>query len=114
MSYSMTGIGRASGVIKDPPIKFDVEIKSYNHRFLEISIKAPNALLSFEDEIRRYIQSSISRGHIVVVIQQDRDILPNKIEVDRPLLEAYLRLTDELRSFRWFFADEEEGGRKYC
>lgn len=97
MPYSMTGIGRATGVMKEPPIKFDVEIKAYNHRFLEISIRTPNALLPFESEIRRCVQTKVSRGHIIVVIQQDRDIFPTKVEIDRPLLDAYLQLADELR-----------------
>lgn len=98
MAYSMTGIGRASGDLKDPPLKFDVEIRSYNHRFLDISIKLPNCLLPCETEIRRAVQSRLTRGHIVVVIQQDREIMPAKIEVDKHLLEAYLKLADELRT----------------
>lgn len=98
MAYSMTGIGRSSGDLKDPLIKFDVEIRSYNHRFLDVSIKCPNSLLPFETEIRRDVQSKITRGHIVVVIQQDREIMPTKIEVDKALLEAYLKLAGELRS----------------
>ncbi len=97
MAYSMTGIGRAGGEIKKPPIKFDVEIKSYNHRFLEISIKIPNSLLPFEDEIRKSVQKRVSRGHVVVIVQQDREILPCKVEVDRQLLDAYLKLIEELK-----------------
>lgn len=97
MAYSMTGIGRASGDLKDPPLKFDVEIRSYNHRFLDMSIKLPNCLLPCEAEIRRAVQSRVTRGHIVVVIQQDREITPTKIEVDKHLLDAYLKLADELR-----------------
>lgn len=97
MPYSMTGIGRATGAIKDPPIKFDVEIKSYNHRFLDISIRCPNTLLPFENEIRRSIQAKVSRGHIIVVVQQDRDIFPTTVDVDKPLLDAYLGLADQLK-----------------
>jgi uncharacterized protein (TIGR00255 family) len=97
VAYSMTGIGRASGDLKDPLMKFDVEIRSYNHRFLDISIKLPNCLLPCETEIRREVQSLVTRGHVVVVIQQDRDVLPTKIEVDRTLLKSYLKLADELR-----------------
>jgi len=96
MPYSMTGIGRASGELDAPVIKFDVEIKSYNHRFLEISIKAPNAFAPFEEEIRKIVQEKVSRGHVIVVIQQDREILGAKFEVDRPLLDAYLSLAKEL------------------
>ncbi|UCG31426.1 MAG: YicC family protein [candidate division WOR-3 bacterium] len=98
MAYSMTGIGRASGDLKDPPLKFDVEIRSYNHRFLDMSIKLPNCLLPCETEIRREVQSRLTRGHIVVVIQQDREIIPTKIEVDKNLLDAHMKLAEELRA----------------
>lgn len=98
MAYSMTGIGRASGDLREPVLKFDVEIRSYNHRFLDISIKLPNCLAPCETEIRRDVQTRLTRGHIVVVIQQDREIIPTKIEVDKNLLEAYLKLSEELRS----------------
>ncbi|UCF69749.1 MAG: YicC family protein [candidate division WOR-3 bacterium] len=97
MAYSMTGIGRASGDIKDPLMKFDVEIRSYNHRFLDISIKLPSCLQPCETDIRREVQSVVTRGHVVVVIQQDREVLATKIEVDRTLLKSYLKLADELR-----------------
>ncbi|MGB3341927.1 MAG: YicC/YloC family endoribonuclease [bacterium] len=96
MPYSMTGMGRASGIIRKPLIKFDVEIKSYNHRFLEISVKCPSTLLPFEDEIRRCIQKKVTRGHIVVFIQQDREILDTKVELDESLLRAYMAIVDKL------------------
>lgn len=97
MPYSMTGMGRASGTIRKPPIKFDVEIKSYNHRFLEISVKCPNCFLPFEDDIRRSVQNKVNRGHIIVLVQQDREILPSTVEIDKPLLSAYLGLVNELK-----------------
>jgi uncharacterized protein (TIGR00255 family) len=97
MAYSMTGMGKASGEIKDPPLKIDVEIKSYNHRFLEISVKCPAHFAPFEDEIRRFVQQRVSRGHIVVIVQQDRELMSTTIEVDKPLLQAYLTLINELK-----------------
>ncbi len=97
MPFSMTGIGRASGKIKDPPIRFDVEIRSYNHRFLDISLKLPNSFAPFEDEIRKILQENICRGHIVVVVQQDREILGNRFEVDKELLDAYLTVAREIK-----------------
>lgn len=98
MAYSMTGIGRASGDLRQPLIKFDVEIRSYNHRFLDISVKIPSCLQAFESEIRSEVQARVTRGHIVVVIQQDREIMPTKIEIDKPLLATYLKLASELRT----------------
>jgi len=97
MPYSMTGIGRASGTIRKPLIKFDIEIKSYNHRFLEISVKCPSTLLPFEDEIRSCIQKKVTRGHIVVLIQQDREILDATVEIDETLLRAYMKVVDKLK-----------------
>lgn len=97
MPHSMTGMGRASNSIAKPPIKFDVEIKSYNHRFLEISVKCPNMLLPFEDEIRKLVQNKVTRGHVVVVIQQDRDIASSSVEIDEVLLRTYLKIVEELK-----------------
>lgn len=97
MPYSMTGIGRASGQIKNPPIKFDVEIRSYNHRFLDISLKLPNSFSHFEDEIKKILQENICRGHIVVIVQQDREILGNKFDMDKDLLCAYLTVAREIK-----------------
>lgn len=97
MLYSMTGIGRASGEIKKPPIKFDVEIRSYNHRFLDISLKLPSSFVPFEEEIKKLLQENICRGHIVVVIQQNREILGNRFEVDKELLDAYLTVAREIK-----------------
>ena len=98
MPYSMTGMGRASGELKQPPIKVDIEIRSYNHRFLEISVKCPNMLLPFEDAIRRCIQERVSRGHIVVIIQQDRELLGNRVEIDKTVLNTYLKVVDGLKT----------------
>lgn len=95
--YSMTGIGRTSGEIKNPPIKFDVEIRSYNHRFLDISLKLPSSFNPFEDEMKKTLQENICRGHIVVVVQQDREILGNRFEVDKELLDAYLTVAREIK-----------------
>ncbi|MCX7995025.1 MAG: YicC family protein [candidate division WOR-3 bacterium] len=93
----MTGIGRASGVIKNPPIKFDVEIRTYNHRFLDISLKMPGSFSPFEEEIKKIVQANVCRGHVVVVVQQDREILGNRFEVDKELLDAYLTVAREIK-----------------
>ncbi len=100
MVYSMTGIGSANGAIRNPNVKFEVAIKSYNHRFLEISVKCPNCLAAYEEEIRHEVQKKVSRGHIIVLIQQDREFAPSAIEIDRSMLEAYLRIVKELKRNR--------------
>lgn len=91
MPKSMTGVGRATGSVFSPAITLAVEIKSYNHRFLEISVKSPSAFAPIEDEIRKMVQRRVSRGHIIVNIQQDRELVNNQFEVDQPLVQAYMK-----------------------
>ena len=51
MIHSMTGYGRAEAVLDGQ--KFVVEIKSVNHRFLEVSSRLPTSLAALEIEIRK-------------------------------------------------------------
>lgn len=100
MPYSMTGIGRATGTIRTPRVTFEVEVKSYNHRFLDISVRAPNGLAPFDDEIKQLVQERVSRGHVVVTIQQDREVMSESFSVDRTLLRAYLKVAQEFKTLR--------------
>ena len=50
MIKSMTGFGRAE--VADASRKFTVEIKSVNHRYLDVNIKLPKTLNFFESAIR--------------------------------------------------------------
>lgn len=69
MIKSMTGFGRASYDGTDR--SFTIEIKSVNHKFLDISIKTPKNLFSLESRIRKIIQEKISRGKIDILITQN-------------------------------------------
>ncbi len=51
----MTGYGK--GEAEQDNLKIAVEIKSVNHRFLDLGIKLPRLLLSFEDSVRNHIKS---------------------------------------------------------
>ncbi len=50
MIKSMTGFGRAEAVSRER--KVSVELKSVNHRYLDLNIKMPKRLSYFEGEIR--------------------------------------------------------------
>lgn len=64
--YSMTGYGK--GEAEQNNFKIVVEVKSVNHRFLDLGIKLPRLLVSFEDSIRNHIKSRIARGHLDVFV----------------------------------------------
>lgn len=63
---SMTGYGK--GVVELNNKKCTIEIKSVNHRFLDLSFKMPKVFSCFEDCMRKAIASKISRGHLDIFV----------------------------------------------
>ena len=66
MIRSMTGYGRAE--VAGVRLSLSVECKSLNHRHLDIALRLPRALSSFELDARRLIQGAVQRGRIEVSV----------------------------------------------
>ena len=66
MIKSMTGFGRAEVATKER--KITVEVKSVNHKYLDLSIKMPKKLNLLEGEIRNLMKSYMQRGKVDVYI----------------------------------------------
>lgn len=66
---SMTGFGSGEGV--SGPITVSVELRSVNHRFLDVSYKLPGLLGSLEPEIRQFLKDHVERGRITVSAQMN-------------------------------------------
>lgn len=66
MIKSMTGYGRAEKVTETG--KCTVEIKSVNHRYLDLSIKLPRKFNCFEADIRDVLKDYIQRGKVDVYV----------------------------------------------
>jgi uncharacterized protein (TIGR00255 family) len=64
---SMTGFGRGSSE-DEGKRSFTVEIKSINHRYLDINIRMPRALISLEEKIRKCVNEKISRGKVDIFV----------------------------------------------
>jgi uncharacterized protein (TIGR00255 family) len=62
MIKSMTSYGR--GEVECPGQKWVVELRSLNHRFLELSLNLPKRLWGLEDQVRKLIKSRIGRGRV--------------------------------------------------
>ncbi|MFR4350874.1 MAG: YicC/YloC family endoribonuclease [Roseburia sp.] len=69
MIKSMTGFGRSE--ILDESRKFTVEIKSVNHRYLDVNIKMPKKLNFFESAIRSLLKEYAERGKVDVFISYE-------------------------------------------
>jgi len=58
----MTAYGR--GEVETPSQKWVVELKSVNHRFLELALNLPRRLWALEDRFRKLIKSRVARGRV--------------------------------------------------
>jgi uncharacterized protein (TIGR00255 family) len=62
MIKSMTAYGR--GEVETPLQKWVVELKSVNHRFLELALNLPRRFWALEDRFRKLIKSRVARGRV--------------------------------------------------
>ncbi len=94
MANSMTGFGRAN-VLKDGR-EMTVELKSVNHRYLDLGFRMPRHISFLEDEIRRVLTEKLTRGHVdVFVTYRNTRNDAKQVVVDPALLEAYLAAAGE-------------------
>ncbi len=95
MSKSMTGYGRgeAQGLSK----QFTVEIKSVNHRYLEVFIRQPRQYAMLEENIRRFVQKFIQRGRVDIFIKvEELGEQKPEIKVDKEIAVAYYESLKDL------------------
>lgn len=97
MVFSMTGYGK--GISKSKGLTVTTEIKTVNHRFLDLYIHAPLQISSIEEDIKKFIQQYFHRGRINVSIHiKDEDDSPYEINVDWNLLDEYIDQINEMKS----------------
>ena len=95
MISSMTGYGK--GEASSDGLAINIELRSVNHRYADISIKAPRFLMPFENELRKLIGKSLKRGKIDLYIQTDfSGLLGQKPVLNKPLAEAYMQVFADL------------------
>lgn len=89
MIKSMTGFGR--GELTDLGREYVVEIKTVNHRYLDVSVRIPRQFSFLEDFARKTVAKSISRGKVDINIQVNSFGDKNKsVSFDEELLKVYL------------------------
>lgn len=104
MIRSMTGFGRAA--IEVGGVPFEVEIRTVNHRHLDVRARLPRSLAARESEFKARIQEKLKRGKVdVSVAVAAGAVAPPTLEIDR---EAAAQLVDAAREL----ADDHglEGG----
>jgi uncharacterized protein (TIGR00255 family) len=90
MIKGMTGFGRAQERIKGIG-RASVELRSTNHKFLEMVAHLPEGLLSLEDKIKNEIGSKIKRGRVTCAVNFFEGVAPFLL-MNKPLIKDYLGL----------------------
>ena len=89
MVKSMTGYGRAEKITSR--FRITAELKSVNHRYLDLSIKMPRRLCFLEGEIRNYLKTFIKRGKVdVYITYEDTYALNTSLKYHADLAAQYL------------------------
>ena len=95
MIRSMTGYGKQSFSVEGR--EYQIEIKSVNHRYLDINVKIPKAISYLEETIKKEISNKIKRGKIDVFVSfENNSEEGRKIEINKQLAKLYIEQLKEL------------------
>lgn len=95
MIKSMTGYGKAILSIENR--EYQVEIKSVNHRYLDINIRMPRILSYLEEDMKKQISEKIKRGKIDVFINFENNSQQGRnIKINKELAKIYINQLKEL------------------
>ena len=93
MIRSMTGYGKSEKTIEQRT--YQIEIKSVNHRYLDISVKMPRHLSYLEEEIKKVVSSKVKRGKVDIFITFENNSAQGKnIKINTDIAKIYI---NELR-----------------
>lgn len=93
MAKSMTGYGRGEFSIGTEV--FSTEVKSLNHRYLDISLRTPERFALFENSIRDEIKKRFSRGSFTLYISSVSAETP-PLRLNLPMAKLYMEAAAEL------------------
>src|SRR5579863_6059296 len=92
--YSMTGFAQARAEREGSSVR--INLRSVNHRFLDLHLRMPDGFEFLESRIRQAIRHRLRRGHVDVNIYYE---VPgsSSVEVNREVAETYLKAAEGLR-----------------
>ncbi len=95
MIKSMTGYGKSNLNVENR--NYQIEIKSVNHRYLDISIKIPRTVSYLEETIKKQISEKIKRGKIDVFITFENNSQEgNNIKINKEIARIYINELKQL------------------
>lgn len=92
--YSMTGFAQAR--VERDGSSVRINLRSVNHRFLDLHLRMPDGFEVFESRIRQGIRNRLRRGHVDVNIYYEAGGT-GAIEVNHDLVKSYMDAVERLR-----------------
>lgn len=92
--HSMTGFAQAR--IERDGWSLRINLRSVNHRFLDLHLRMPDGFEVFEPRIRLAVRNRLRRGHVDVNVYYE-PAGPASVEVNREVADAYMKAVEELR-----------------
>ncbi len=95
MVRSMTGYGVAE--VDAEGGRWWVEVRSTNHRFLEVTVRLPKDLGALEERVRAEVARRVRRGRVDVVVREEPGRRARTVAVDVELARRYAQALEDLR-----------------
>lgn len=96
MIRSMTGYGQAAFTVDGS--SFEVELRSVNHRHLDVKTRLPRGLAGFEGELRAQVAEQLARGKVDLNVRATAGTAPaDTVELDLAAAARYLAAARALR-----------------
>jgi len=93
---SMTGYGQAAFAVEGAA--FEVELRSVNHRHLDVKARLPRGLAGFEGELRAQVAERLARGKVDLNVRATAGAAPaDTVELDLAAAARYLAAARALR-----------------
>ena len=101
----MTGYARTQS--DTDRFSMSVVVRGVNHRFLDIQLRLSAELEGFETGIRRIVKERVGRGQLQITATLKQSASTAQLEVNRPLVDAYLTAYRELANERGITAEPD-------
>ena len=89
MIKSMTGYASESFVINTT--KFLVEIKSVNSKNIDLSIRIPQVLKLYENDLRKKLTDKLHRGKIEINVSKEGKLSKEDVSINKEIIKKYIK-----------------------
>src|SRR5690349_15314174 len=92
----MTGYGRGTSEVGGR--RFVVELRTVNHRFLEIKMRLPFSDPAVEAQVAQAVRAKLDRGVVNVSVREEGAAGPGKVRADLAVARGYAAALEEVRA----------------